>query len=418
MISYLIIKLSSEIENNNLLYTFFMGDDMKNSVKFFAMLLGMSFFLFSCEPGINDAPVEFDTIQQDSYIITLDETGNSTLGSAFDAKIDDILRKHNIERSAVTFTYNTVLFGFAAVLNQDQLNSLKTDKTVIATEKDQIFMLSDNQEFNKKDNFPTILAQTAPWGISAVGGSVAATDNTGIAWIIDTGIDLTHPDLNVNLSLSKTFVKTGTDASSANDLHGHGSHVAGIVGAKNNAIGSLGVCSGAELVAVKVLNYRGSGLTSEIIAGINYVAGNLVANRLNVVNMSIGGSASTTLDKAVTNLAAKGARVVIAAGNFSASVRNYSPARVVANNVYTISAYDNTGKFASFSNYGNPSIAYSAPGVSIYSTTKSGGYATMSGTSMASPHVAGILLANNGTINWSGYVTGDKDTSPDKKAIR
>lgn len=134
--------------------------------------------------------------------------------------------------------------------------------------------------------------------------------------------------------------------------------------------------------------------------------------------MSLGGSVSTTLDNAVKNLAGLGAHVVVAAGNSAYNVSNFSPARVEATRVYTISAFDSQGMFANFSNYGNPSIDYSAPGVSIYSTYKNGGYATMSGTSMATPHVCGILLATNGTINWSGYVTNDKDLTPDKKARR
>lgn len=384
---------------------------MKNSAKLLAMLLSITFILASCDQAV-DVPIDVDSAYS-SYIVTLNGgDGNSTLSLSADAKVKEVLDRHAINADQVTFTYDKVMLGFAANLTDLQVRALKADKTVVLVEKDQEYLTNDNTN----ENGGTINAQTIPWGITAVGGSTDAGAGTGIAWIIDTGIDLTHPDLNVNTSLSKTFVTSGNDGLSANDLNGHGSHVAGIVGAKNNTIGSIGVCAGAELVAVKVLNYRGSGLTSQIVAGINYVAGKLVAGKLNVVNMSFGGSISTTMDNAVRNLATKGALIVIASGNSGANSNSFSPARVEANGVYTISAHDNIGAFATFSNYSNGPIDFSAPGVSIYSTYKNGGYTTLSGTSMAAPHVAGILLANNGTINWLGNVTYDKDAIPDKKA--
>lgn len=389
---------------------------MKNSVKLFAMLISISFFLFSCENGIENLPVSNDGVQTDSYIVTIANDGNALQSVGSDAKVREIIAKHNIDMSAVSFTYTNVMLGFAAKLTDEQVNSLRGDKKVTLIERDQEYLAQGTLENVESDKYAKVQSQTIPWGITAIGGTTAANSSTGIAWILDTGIDLTHPDLNVNTALSRTFVTSGSDATTPNDMHGHGSHVAGIVAAKNNTIGYVGVCAGAELVAVKVLNYRSSGLTSWIIAGIDYVAANLRPGRLNVVNMSLGGSASTAMDNAVKALAGKGAKVVIASGNSGANANNYSPARVEAANVFTISAHDATGKFASFSNYANPSIDYSAPGVTVYSTYKDGSYATMSGTSMATPHTAGILLATNGMINWSGYVTADKDAIPDRKA--
>jgi subtilisin family serine protease len=271
---------------------------------------------------------------------------------------------------------------------------------------------------NESGKSPELQAQTTPWGINAVGGFVTATSNTGVAWVVDTGIDLDHIDLNVDLNLSKTFVNRGDDANTPDDFHGHGTHVGGTIAALNNSYGVVGVCAGATLIAVKVLDYKGSGYISEIVAGLDYIGANMVSGKANVVNMSLGGSASTTLDNAVKSLASKGAYVIIAAGNSRKPASNYSPARVDAVNVFTISAFDNKGNFASFSNYGNPPIDYSAPGVSVQSTYKGGQYATMSGTSMSTPHVSGIVLANDGTINWSGTVKRDRDKTPDKKARR
>jgi subtilisin len=135
-----------------------------------------------------------------------------------------------------------------------------------------------------------------------------------------------------------------------------------------------------------------------------------------VVNISLGGSASKPLDNAVKKCANKGIYIAIAAGNDGKPAKNYSPARVEATNVFTVSAYDNTGKFAlTFSNFGS-AVNYSAPGVSIYSCYKAGKYATLSGTSMAAPHMAGILLVNGNEFTTNGYATGDPDTPDDFKA--
>jgi len=215
--------------------------------------------------------------------------------------------------------------------------------------------------------------------------------------IIDTGIDLKHPDLNVvggkNCSSGKSY----------DDGNGHGTHVAGIAAALDNSIGVVGVAPGARLWAVRVLNNAGSGTISSVICGVDWVTAN--AAIIEVANMSLGGSGSDTdsaLRRAINNSVAAGVTYVVAAGNSSADAANYVPAAYDA--VITVSALaDSDGKsgglgpatsygaddtFATFSNYG-ADVDIAAPGVSIYSTYKGGSYATMSGTSMASPHVAG-----------------------------
>jgi subtilisin family serine protease len=255
--------------------------------------------------------------------------------------------------------------------------------------------------------------QSVPWGVTRVHGGTGTGSGSGTAWVIDTGIDSDHPDLNVDTSRSRNF-SSGT---SFEDGNGHGSHVAGIIGAKDNSIGVVGVSPGATLVAVRVLNNAGSGTNSGVIAGVDYVAGN--GHPGDVANMSLGGGVSTALDNAVVAAAATGVKFTLAAGNESDSATNHSPARANGPNVYTVSAFakgasatDTDDPWASYSNYGNPPVDYAEPGSSIPSTYKGGGYATLSGTSMAAPHLAGILLtrANPGS---GGTVDNDPDGNPD-----
>jgi len=231
---------------------------------------------------------------------------------------------------------------------------------------------------------------------------------THLAWIIDTGIDLNHPDLNVNTTLAKTFVPRTT---TAEDDNGHGTHCAGIVAAKDNTIGVIGVAANAYVVPVKVLDKRGSGAYSTIIAGVDYVAAN--ATDGDAANLSLGGGIYDPIDQAVINLGLSGVYVAMAAGNESDDANNHSPARANGLNLYTVSACDINDNWAYFSNYGNPPIEFCAPGVNVYSTYKGDAYTTMSGTSMASPHVCGLLLLTNGNVKTDGYVIGDPDGNPD-----
>ena len=222
---------------------------------------------------------------------------------------------------------------------------------------------------------------------------------------------MNHPDLNVDQTRGINFVTT---SALPDDDNGHGTHCAGIVAAKNNNLGVIGVAAGATVVPIKVLNRRGTGAYSAIIAGVDYVAANGKAG--DAVNMSLGGPTYQALDDAILNLASKGIKVALAAGNESQSTNNVSPGRVNGTNIYTISAMGTGDLWASYSNYTNPPIDYCAPGSSIYSTYKSGGYATLSGTSMATPHVCGILLLGN--ISTDGTVKNDPDGNADPIAHR
>jgi len=234
--------------------------------------------------------------------------------------------------------------------------------------------------------------QEIPWGITrVVTGTVDGTGKT--AWIIDSGIDSDHPDLVVDVNRSRTYVTKGKQT--IEDGNGHGTHVAGTVAAINNNIGVIGVAPGATIVALRVLDDRGSGSFSWTIAALDYVAA--VANVGDAVNMSLGPQSryvDSAVDDATINVASRGIKVAIAAGNASDDAEFYSPARANHSNIYTVSAMDINDIFASFSNYGSP-VDVCAPGVSVKSTYKDGGYATLSGTSMAAPHVCGLLLLGN-----------------------
>ena len=256
--------------------------------------------------------------------------------------------------------------------------------------------------------------QTVPWGVQRVGrgdGTVLAAK----AWVIDSGIDLTHPDLNVDAADGASFL---TGDSSLNDGNGHGTHVAGTIAAKDNKVGVVGVASGARVVPLRVLDAGGSGPDSGVIAALDYLMQHGVAG--DVANLSlVADFPSVTMDEAVVNAGAAGFHIVIAAGNSSANAGNYSPGRANGTNVYTVSALSSGDNWASFSNYGNPPVDWSEPGVSIKSTYRGGGYTTLSGTSMAAPHLAGLLLLKGASgPGDGGAVNGDPDGNADRIGVK
>ena len=252
---------------------------------------------------------------------------------------------------------------------------------------------------------------TLTWNTTQTGYGRGDLQTTKTAWIIDTGIDLDHPDLKVDAARSKSFISGQT---SADDENGHGTHVAGIIGALNNNIGTTGVASGATLVSLRVLDDGGEGRLSGIVQAVNYVVQNGQAG--DVVNMSLGGEGlSTTLERAIIRGAEAGILFALAAGNDGKDVENYSPARVNHANVFTVSAMNQNNQFASFSNYG-ASIDVCAYGVRIVSSYMNGRYATLSGTSMAAPHVSGLLLIRGSNLPMHGAVSGDPDGAPDPMA--
>ena len=247
--------------------------------------------------------------------------------------------------------------------------------------------------------------QITPWGIERVGGPV---DGSGLhAWIIDSGIDLDHPDLNVGYGIN--FVDIGLEQT-PDDAYGHGTHVAGTVAAIDNKIDVIGVSPNATVHPVRVLAKSGFGTADWIVAGIDYVAANALAG--DCANMSLGGLGhQESIHDAVLGAANLGILFSVAAGNDGEDAEDYEPAHVEHPNVYTISAIDNEDVFASFSNWGDP-VDFAAPGVDILSTQMGGGTTEKSGTSMAAPHVCGILL-HMAPPNTDGYAIDDPDKDPD-----
>jgi subtilisin len=380
-----------------------------------ALITGSVLFIASCRKGStsSDSTVQPDNcvtgrsvsrngeIIEGQYIVSLKSVGNTRTESA--QQVEEVgttvLQKHFIKPSAIGKTFaGGGHGGFVAKMSADEAERLKTDESVSIVEPDRVIALNTC--------FTVAEPRLVTWSAKRIGYG----DGTGkTAWIIDSGIDFDHPDLNVDATRSRSFIN---GVSSARDENGHGTHVAGIIGAKNNSIGILGIASGANLVSLRVLNAQGEGTLSSIIQALAYVNANAKAG--DVVNMSLGEDViSETLDQQVQNTASKGIFITIAAGNDSKPARDYSPGRANGTNIYTVSAIDSLDNFASFSNYGNDVVDVAAPGVRVLSTYLDGKYAIMSGTSMAAPHVAGLLLLRGRNITTSGTANNDPDGTPD-----
>jgi len=270
----------------------------------------------------------------------------------------------------------------SATLSEETIKTIRTRRDVAYVEDDIILYA---------------LGQTVPWGVDRIDADRAwPNGNTGkgvkVA-LLDTGIESTHPDLVVAGGIN--YAGSGKDGSTSpadwSDNHGHGTHVAGIVAARNNTSGVVGVAPDAVIWAVKVLGDEGTGYTSDIIQGLDWCT----SNGIQVVSMSLGGAGTTSLQAACDRAYAKGVVLVAAAGNGGGSV-TYPAAY---SSVLAVSATDAQDLRASFSSFG-PQIALAAPGVNIYSTYKGGTYANMSGTSMACPHVAGAAA-----LAWASGLT-------------
>ncbi len=272
------------------------------------------------------------------------------------------------------FVYTAALEGFSATLNAGQLTALRHNPAVAYIEQDQEVSVSATQS-------------GATWGLDRVdqrnlplnGTYTYTPTGAGVrAYIIDTGINTTHNDFGGRATSGYDAV----DGGAATDCNGHGTHVAGTVGSN-----TYGVAKGVSLVAVRVLDCAGSGTNSGVLAGMDWVTANHVKPA--VANMSLGGGASTAIDDAVNRMHNAGVTVVVAAGNENQNACNVSPSR--AANAVTVGATTSSDARASYSNYGT-CVDVFAPGSNITSTWYNSNTATstISGTSMASPHVAGI----------------------------
>jgi subtilisin family serine protease len=358
------------------------------------------------------------------YIVVLKDSVTSPAGVA-----QSQAKKYGAQ---LGFVYRAAIKGYSATLSGGAVRALRTDPLVDAVVEDREVHVA---------------AQTLPTGIDRIDGEASSTisgDGAGSVdadvAIIDTGIDPKHPDLNV-------VGGVGCNGKGYDDRNGHGTHVAGIAAARDNSVGVVGVAPGARLWAVRVLNSRGSGSWSNVICGVDWVTAH--AGTIDVANLSLGGagsdpaasgcSTSDPLHDAICRSVAAGVTYVAAAGNSSADAKDFVPAAY--DEVITVSALadfdgqpgggaaascraDVDDTLADFSNFGGD-VDLIAPGVCITSTYRGGRYATLSGTSMASPHVAGAAalyraahpgaspaevssaLRSAASLDWSG--AGDPD---------
>jgi len=335
-------------------------------------------------------PAQAETLG--SYIIVFEDSVNVP------ATVPDVAKAYGLQPG---FTYSHALKGMSAQVPEGRLNALRHDPRVKYVEADREVSIEE---------------QSMPTGIQRI----VADENTAIdidgvddfrvdvdVAVIDTGIDFQHPDLNVAGGVNCTSsIFWPTCIAGGDDDHYHGTHVAGTIGAIDNDTHVVGVAPGARLWAVKVLNKRGSGYTSWIVAGIDWVAAN--ADTIEVANMSLGGAGYSDAEyDAIQGAVNAGVAFAVAAGNEDDDANNYSPGGF--DNVLSVSALadfnglpgggaaatcrtDVDDTLADFSNWG-PEVDIAAPGVCILSTypLEKGGTGTISGTSMASPHAAGAL---------------------------
>ena len=355
------------------------------------------------------------SVERATYIVVLDDSVNDVAATA-----------RSLTQAAggdLGFVYQHALKGFSAKLSAQAASALARNP--------QVALVSPNGTVH-------ITEQATPTGVSRIDAPVSSETGANIrVAIIDTGIDLDHPDLQGNIDAGSGF-NCISPGSSADDDQGHGTHVAGTVAAIDNTAGVVGVAPGATLIPIKVLDSGGSGTWEQVICGINHAADPAIG--IDVANMSLGGSGTASgscattpgdaLYAAVCGALGAGVTMVVAAGNDGRNASGFVPAAYPE--VITVSAYTDldgtpadsgcTGgrgpfktcdeTFASFSNYGSV-VDVMAPGVTINSTTIGGSYGTKSGTSMASPHVAGVaalILAKYPTMTPADVSAHLRDT--------
>jgi subtilisin family serine protease len=344
--------------------------------KFWFVIIILALVFSTSQPATAKADPSAPIIRGDAakvipgrYIVVLKPTKGVSA-------VDEVIESAKSLNATIYYRYDSALLGFAAELSDQALDSLAKNQNIAYIEADQVVTIDTTQ-----NNPPS-------WGLDRVDqanlplSSSYTYNYTGAgvhAYIIDTGILITHNDFGGRASVGYDAVGDGRNGI---DCNGHGTHVSGTVGGS-----SYGIAKGVTLHAVRVLNCSGSGTTSGVIAGVNWVTSNHVNPA--VANMSLGGGASTSLDTAVSNSIAAGVTYAIAAGNNNRNACSYSPARVAT--AITVGATTSTDARASYSNYGS-CLDLFAPGSSITSAWIGSNSAsnTISGTSMATPHVAGV----------------------------
>lgn len=379
------------------------------------------------------APIQ-DGVIAGQYIVVLKDSVADV-----DAAEMDIVSRTRGQR---TNSYRTALRGFSGRFSDADVATMRADERVAFVSEDRIVTITgersdrtdrsttvdvaarETRRWNPKPSptpapnpTPPSNTQVLPTGINRINGEGKTNKGEGqIVAVIDTGVDLNHEDLKGNIYGGKNCTTSNTSA--YGDENGHGTHVAGTIAAIDNTVGVVGVAPKARIAAIRVLDKYGSGSWSSVICGLDVVAANGPANGgvITVANMSLGGggvsdnncgmSNNDALHKAVCRVRDAGVTLIVAAGNDGKDSNFFVPA-AYNDAVITVSALTDTDgigggtgagtsygaddTFASFSNFGSV-VDISAPGVNIFSTKLGGGYTTMSGTSMASPHVAGAAV--------------------------
>jgi subtilisin family serine protease len=319
-------------------------------------------------------------------------------------QLRNIRSKLGIDEQYLLFECVDIVVAFAVKISPEQADIIRRNPDVEQIEKNITFTLEKPLEEPEESTTPS--GQVTPCAITNAGGFEMGDAKTTYIWIMDTGIDTDHPDLNV--ITDPNYAKSFVNGQTIEDVNGHGTHVAGIAAAKNNGIGTVGVSAGAKVVPIKVLANSGLGSSISIISGLNHIAQKCMVNDVATLSFSsvIGANCENSLiayRNAVRNLGKKGVWVCIAAGNDGCDATKVRPACINGDRILTVGAMTCTQKCASFSNWGSQAVDWVATGDKVYSTYRNGGYKTLSGTSMAAPVVAGICHAR-GAAPLSGGV--------------
>ena len=324
------------------------------------------------------------------FVFTSDVTAKEVPGLA-----KGLAKKAN---GSVRKTYSSSIKGFSANMSAKAAANLAAKNPNIAYYEQNgvasIPVKSNKKGGNKPPSEPPAdPSQITPWGVNRVGGAHDGTGKT--AWIIDSGIDINNTDFNRVTDTSspqygRNFVGNAKKPQNIKDKNGHGTHVAGTLTAIDNTVGVVGVAENATVVPLKVFGASGQGFVDDIIEAVDYAAANAAPG--DVVNMSLVTYGNfVSLSEAIGNTASSGIMFAVCAGNDSDDVSGYDPASYEYSNVRTITAMDGSDSLASFSNHGSQ-IDYAAPGVDVESYVLNGETRSWDGCSMATPHVAGIML--------------------------
>lgn len=328
----------------------------------------------------NSAVAKSETGTESSTVVESGPSKRYIIRYADNSLLSTEVKSLTDKKIKVDKTFSKVFKGAVAHLTDKQVEALRKNPNLADIEPDATVTALD-------------LQATTSWGLDRIDQKNLPLDNgftyssngaNSKIYVVDTGIRSTHVEFAGRVLTGFTSIN---DGQGTNDCNGHGTHVSGIAAGT-----TTGVAKGAQLIPVRVLDCAGSGSISGVIAGLDWIANNYVPGTPAVVNMSLGGGASSTLDSAVNNLISRGVTMVVAAGNSTADACLSSPSRVTQ--AITVAASTNTDGFASYSNYGS-CVDLIAPGSAIYSSWNSGdsNYSTLSGTSMATPFVSGYVAS-------------------------